>query len=190
MITELTPNETERFYSKVQRGDDGCWLWVGEANNKGYGRFAIYRKDRRFRLLAHRVAFYLATGASPVGSVLRHSCDNPPCCNPSHLMPGTQAENMRDAALRGRVDRTGLDDFRAMAAASVRRRMRIGQKVCRQCRQLKPFGEFFANAHNADGRQYDCKTCYTAIQRDYVSRKRSGGLSERERRRLKRRVQS
>lgn len=36
------------------------------------------------------------------GPVLRHRCDNPPCINPAHLEPGTQADNVRDMAERGR----------------------------------------------------------------------------------------
>lgn len=34
---------------------------------------------------------------------LRHSCDNPPCCNPKHLIVGTQAENTQDKIDRGRM---------------------------------------------------------------------------------------
>jgi hypothetical protein len=34
--------------------------------------------------------------------VVRHSCDNPPCCNPAHLLSGTTLENNRDTFERGR----------------------------------------------------------------------------------------
>ncbi|QRY51726.1 HNH endonuclease [Mycolicibacterium septicum] len=41
--------------------------------------------------------------------VVRHKCDNPPCCNPAHLEIGTHAENMQDMARRGRAAKP---DFR------------------------------------------------------------------------------
>jgi hypothetical protein len=39
----------------------------------------------------------------PEGLVIRHTCDNPPCMRPSHLMLGTIADNARDAMERGRI---------------------------------------------------------------------------------------
>jgi hypothetical protein len=86
----------------------GCLLWTSCSNNRGgYGIANIYRS----KVLTHRLAWAFGLfgerhGAMPPSHVvIRHSCDVPSCCNPEHLQAGTQAENMRDAAERGRLAR-------------------------------------------------------------------------------------
>ena len=53
--------------------------------------------------LAHRVAFELhhERDLKP-GEHVMHSCDNRPCCNPSHLSIGSIADNNRDMHRKGR----------------------------------------------------------------------------------------
>lgn len=38
------------------------------------------------------------------GLVVRHTCDNPGCCNPDHLLLGTHADNVSDKYERGRAN--------------------------------------------------------------------------------------
>jgi len=94
-----------RFWHKVRiGGPDECWPWTGHQNPKGYG--VIGYRGKLF--VAHRVAWMLTFGDVPVGMSICHHCDNPPCCNPSHLWAGTHAENMRDMMVKGRNHSPGL----------------------------------------------------------------------------------
>ena len=104
---KYTSQEFARFWSQVAVGDDPstCWEWIGEAFPGGlYGRFSAQGKGLR----SHRVAYEMANGPLKEGEVVRHVCDNPPCCNPAHLRAGTVRDNVRDMYERGRnPDRQG-----------------------------------------------------------------------------------
>lgn len=92
----ITPSDGERFWSKVEKGDD-CWNWTGSTNGR-YGQFH-FNSDH---ISAHRFSYILFNGAIPEGAIVRHKCDNPLCVNPSHLEAGTFADNTADMMSRGR----------------------------------------------------------------------------------------
>lgn len=78
--------------------ESGCWIWQRSKTAGGYGECAKARGDS----LAHRLSYRAFVGEIPMLGVVRHKCDNPPCCNPDHLVLGTQADNVRDTIERGR----------------------------------------------------------------------------------------
>lgn len=90
------------FWSRVEvrKSWDECWEWTGPALPFGHGRY-----DSVAGKTAHRFAWALENLALPPKSaVVRHLCDNPPCCNPRHLLLGSQQDNVQDMVDRGRAN--------------------------------------------------------------------------------------
>lgn len=77
----------------------GCWEWSAAKSANGYGRVKVKGQ----LLTTHRVVYELLIGEIPAGCVLEHLCKTRACCNPFHLVPVTQQENVHlgDAKLFG-----------------------------------------------------------------------------------------
>lgn len=76
-----------------------CREWSRSRNKDGYGELHARGRTRR----VHRVMLELKLGRKlAAGECVRHTCDNPPCVNPDHLVVGTQRDNVQDAIARGR----------------------------------------------------------------------------------------
>lgn len=92
------------FDDSLSRLDNGCLVWTGVVDKDGYGRRGVQIGEKR----AHRYAYARANGDIPKGMLVRHSCDNPACCEPSHLSLGSQADNIKDKVLRNRQAKGSL----------------------------------------------------------------------------------
>jgi hypothetical protein len=89
----------DRLWRRVEIGAHWeCWVITGHHNRDGYGVLSV---DGNMQL-AHRLVWVYTFGPIPPGMCVLHRCDNPPCCNPDDLFLGTQADNMRDMAAKGR----------------------------------------------------------------------------------------
>lgn len=92
----------ELFWRKVDiRTVDECWPWTGCIRPNGYGWFNFAGRP----MTASRAAYILTNGSISSDIFVCHSCDNPPCCNPSHLWAGTCRENTHDMLAKGRGKR-------------------------------------------------------------------------------------
>ena len=80
-----------------------CLIWQG-VKQKGYGVFYRQVDGKRTRFFAHNYVLTLGLGRPlrPNHGAL-HDCDTPACVTPWHLHEGTQADNMRECAERGRT---------------------------------------------------------------------------------------
>lgn len=105
----------ERYWKFVDKNgptqphmSSSCWLWTGSINktNGNYGNFGV---DGTI-INSHRMAYQLTYGIIPNNkNEIMHLCDVPHCCNPTHLKAGTHAENMKDAAEKGRMSKHRKD---------------------------------------------------------------------------------
>ena len=99
---KLKSSAVDIFWSNIQKSiDTECWIYTKCISTTGYGRIQINRKF----VFAHRFSYQLHFGDIPDGMFICHHCDNPPCCNPSHLFLGTSSDNSNDMAAKFRNDK-------------------------------------------------------------------------------------
>jgi hypothetical protein len=107
------------FHANYKKGaGDECWIWEGLRHPvSGYGIQQAGDKTvfKGVGRQAHRRAWYLSNGTKPprgMSKNIMHTCDNPSCVNPAHLVLGTPKMNHDDAVKRAgkRMGRKKLSD--------------------------------------------------------------------------------
>ena len=102
----------KKFWARVDvKAKHECWEWQSTTQGKGARAYGYFRtgsrkggSDSLKKHYAHRHAYHLSAPSDPIdGLDIRHRCDNPRCCNPHHLVPGTRSQNVMDAVYRNRV---------------------------------------------------------------------------------------
>lgn len=113
----------------------GCHIWYGCRNGLGY---AQVQHDGR-RQLVYRVRYELEIGPIPEGTVMDHYvCGNGPggCCNPRHVRPVAQRENVlrADSIPARRAAKTHCVKGHPLAGDNlIPGKLKIGKRECRAC---------------------------------------------------------
>lgn len=98
--------------------EKGCWLWTGGT----VGRLHYGKTNHDGRTIrVHRAVYEAVTGRSPIE--VRHTCDEPLCYRPCHLIDGTSQDNADDMVARRRQSR-GEDRHNALLTADAVRAIR------------------------------------------------------------------
>lgn len=76
----------ERILASITKAPDtGCWLWIRQVSNSGYGRITLSNQDGTYMESAHRASFRAFAGPLPENAMIRQTCGNRLCVNPDHL---------------------------------------------------------------------------------------------------------
>lgn len=102
--TGIKRTSTQRFFDKVVRQTNGCWVWIGAKNQCGYGIFfpEVPTVDNKYELTHRWIYEHIFGPLTTQKPWVLHRCDNRPCVNPFHLYAGDAKDNARDVTIRGR----------------------------------------------------------------------------------------
>ena len=124
----------ERIRRRLEPGSNGCLLWTGWTDIKGYGHTSFHGKNER----THRVMWELVKGQIPKDKILCHTCDMPACCNVEHLWLGTVWENGQDAKAKRRCKYQKVDAciHGHKFTPENTRLTKLGHRQCRLCQRI------------------------------------------------------
>lgn len=117
--------------------ETGCWNWTRPVYGDGYpmGMF----RGRQMNISRIVACLYLGLYYKDSHIVVLHSCDNPRCVNPKHLLLGTHLANRQDCIDKGRAAHQRRGNF------------------CLRGHALTPDNTF--HAVNSNGPYRSCRTC-------------------------------
>lgn len=122
----------DRFMARTQRQPNGCLLWTGGTNDRGYARFAV---SHAVNVAAHRWSYEYHVGPIPRGHTIDHvrarGCTSQLCVEPTHLETVTLRENLMrgDTPAARNAAKSECPDGHPYDGTGSR-----GERICRRCR--------------------------------------------------------
>jgi hypothetical protein len=104
---------------------DGCIPWVGRSSHKqGYGMMVVWDAVTREKKMAtsHRIAWRIYH-QTPIGrgDFIIHTCGNPACVNPDHLILGnSQSDVLKMRRKNGTIQRAHYSEVRCQESRQYR----------------------------------------------------------------------
>lgn len=105
----------------LEDAETGCWIWQRArasrdamlAPDRGYGCLKVAGKV----VTAHKFAYEREYGPVKAGLQIRHQCHRTLCVNPSHMLLGTNQQNVQDRIDAGRyAKKLTAEDIRTIRA--------------------------------------------------------------------------
>ena len=132
-------NTIERFWKKVDKQPNGCWVWQASKTKDGYGKFFAWGT----MVIAHRFSYEIHQGPIPPyragGLQLDHKiCSMPACVNPEHLRLVTFRENiLRSKNFSAKNARKVYCSRGHMLEHKNLLKTKNGTRQCRICRNIR-----------------------------------------------------
>lgn len=99
-MIELPLNKKQAliFINKYSMINGDCLDYIKNCDTKGYARIGWNGKNYKLNRIIYKAMF----GDIPINIFVCHTCDNPKCINPKHLILGTLRWNLFDMDNKGR----------------------------------------------------------------------------------------
>lgn len=101
-VRELKDIDNHKKPIIVEVNENDCWNCISHSQHPD-GYVYVYSNGGKIKL--HKRVLEIKIGRKlkvNYDELTRHTCDNPQCCNPDHLVIGTHQENYEDMVARGR----------------------------------------------------------------------------------------